>query len=161
MRLESKGKIADHPPVPIQGPHDHHPQGEAFRVLINGQAIGALSAWEHRIAVRSGVQTARAILRGHEPTDIQGHTGVFVIGSTVPARAICIGIKPYSTPGYPITYMGCYSRLHGDSYLTPDMFGASVFLRDFYIDDDEVVIEFYNPGVTGQIVSCYGLVEVK
>jgi hypothetical protein len=59
--------------------------------------------------------------------------------------------------------MGGYSRLHGDAYLTPNLFGGMVRLRDAYIDTatDEAVLEFYNHRPIARIMLCYGTVMVK
>lgn len=163
MRLH-KPTVLDHDLL-IGGmdPHKHHPQGVSYTILINSQAIPANSAWEHRYDLgMSGYKTIRALLRGYQSVDIIGHTGVFVIGSDVSGECTGIGIKPYHGPGgYTTSYMGAYSRIHGDSYLTPNLFGGMVRLRDCYIDDDEAVLEFYNHRPLERTMSCYGTVLVK
>lgn len=94
-------------------------------------------------------------------TDIQGHTGLFCMGTDVSGDCTSVGIKPYGSGGYPTTYMGGYSRIHGDAYLSPPMFGGQVRLRDVWIDGDEAVFEFYNAMATSRTMSCYGAVQVK
>ena len=61
-------------------------------------------------------------------------------------------------------YMGAFSRLHGDSYLSDNEFGGnSIVLRDAYIDTatDEGVLEFYNRSSTTKKLVAYGTVMVK
>ena len=142
--------------------HDHHPRGLSYTVLVNSQSIPASSAWEHRYDLgRSGYKTLRALLRGNENVNIIGHTGIFVMGTDTSGECTGIGIKPYGAGGYVTSYMGAYSRIHGDSYLTPPMFGGLVRLRDVYIDDDEAVLEFYNAAAFSRTMSVYGTVMVK
>jgi hypothetical protein len=58
--------------------------------------------------------------------------------------------------------MGQYSRIHGDSYLSPRIFGGNgIHLRDAYIDGDEVVLEFYNSAGTARNLTVYGMGAVK
>jgi len=162
LRLEGKGKLADHDLTNGIGEHDHHPRGQSFRVLINNQSIPGSSAYEHRVSLgREGHKTIRAVLRGNQNVDIQGHTGCVLIGTDTSQECTGFSIKPYGGSGYPISYMGCYSRLHGDSYLTPALFGGLVRMRDIYIDGDEAVLEFYNVSGFTRFFNCYGMVEVK
>lgn len=165
MRLSYEPSVQDHDLLLDVETQSHHPPGEHFRILVNSQFVPAFSAWEFRQTLAfDGHKTVRAILRGSESTNIQGHTGVFCMGTDTATESTAVGIKPYAG-GYPTSYMGGYSRIHGDSYLTPPMFGPStnpqVRLRDIYIDGDEVVVEFYNPTSGSQIMNCYGAVHVK
>ena len=141
----------------------HHPPGEHYRILINAQTIGAYSAWEHRETLTyDGHKTIRAILRGFQTTDTRGHTGVFVMGTDTAQQSIGVGIKPYGGSGfYPTTYMGGYSRIHGDAYLTPNMFGAFIRLRDVWVDGNEAVLEFYNIRSIPRTLKVYGVVHLK
>lgn len=162
MRLDREEKSVDHDDFTGQTADDHHPQGESFRILINLQSIGATSAYEFRQSIKGGHKTIRAILRGLQSTDVQGHVGAFVMGNDNSGECTGVSVTPYGS-GYPTTYMGCYSRIHGDSYLTHSIFGGAVRLRDIYIDTatDEAVLEFYNAGGLTTFFSCYGLIEVK
>lgn len=80
-----------------------------------------------------------------------------------------IGLKPYGPgSGYYTSYMGGYSRLHGDSYLSPSMFGPTfssptIRLRDAYFDTatNQVVLEFYNTNVVSKNLTVYGNGLVK
>jgi len=105
----------------------------------------------------------RVILRGNQSVNIQGHTGVSIVASDVAGGCSAIGIKPYGAGGYYTSYMGGYSRLHGDSYLTPNMFGGTVRLRDAYFDTAtyEPVLEFYNWRPFGTFFLAYGTGLVK
>lgn len=162
MRLRSKEKLADHNQIQGQQPEDHHPPAEFYRIIINSQSVPATGAVELRQSlIYDGHKTIRAVLRGHENTDIQGHTGAFVQGSDLENDSIGASCRPYGGAGYTISYMGSYSRIHGDSYLTNAMFGNNIRLRDIWIDDDEAVLEFYNAAGTAQNLTVYGTVMVK
>lgn len=162
MKLKNTGKITDHSLLQNIGENDHHQRGTSATVLINSQSIPATSAYEHRIDLGvSGFKTFRALLRGADLVDIQGHTGVFVLASDVSEDCSGVGIRPYGGSGV-TSYMGAYSRIHGDSYLAPfGMFGTSITLRDAYIDGDEAVLEFYNASGVAQNLSCYGTLVIK
>lgn len=162
MRLQEKLFLKDHDLLPGQDPEDHHPPGEHFRILLNFWSIGAGGTRQFRQSLTyDGHKTIRAILRGSQATDIQGHTGVFVIGSDTQQESAAVSIKPYGGGGYPTSYMGGYSRLHGDSYLTPNLWGAAR-LVDVWIDGDEAVFEFYNSNaILGIFIAVYGAVHVK
>jgi len=159
MRLSFIPKLADHDRLVIT-PNNHHPPGEHFRILINAQVVGALSVWELRQTLTyAGHKTIRAVLRGSQSTDIQGHCGVFVVGTDVTAQCSAISIQPYGMGGYPTSYMGGYSRLHGDAYLTHPMFPT--ILRNCWIDGNQAVFEFYNPLALPAVMACYGAVHLK
>jgi hypothetical protein len=153
--------VTDHDMLLDVGEDDHHPSVVYYDVIVNSQSIPASSAWEHREPLgQPGHKTLRAILRGDENVDIQGHTGVFVVAGDSAGECSGIGIKPYGS-GYVTSYMGGYSRLHGDAYLTPPMFGGGVRLRNAYIDGSDAVLEFYNAAAVTRFMSCYGSVVVK
>lgn len=163
MRLNQKQIKIDHDNLIDINIDDHHPEVKSFKVTINGQAISGRTAWEKRFSLgKANYKSVQAILRGYQTVDIQGHTGVVVMAASVSANSSGYSNKPYGS-GYPTCYMGSYSRLHGDSYLTPSLFSANTRLRDVYIDtgNNEVVIEFYNISTYTQTMSCYGLVVVK
>ena len=161
MRVK-KVLYGNHNNLQGQTPHDHHPQGTAVEVLVNSQAIPASSAWELALDLgREGYETMRVILRGQQNVDIQGHTGCSVVGSSSAGSCMAISIRPYGT-GYTTSYMGGYSRLHGDSYLTHIIFGSYSVLRDVWIDGSDAVLEFYNPNPSiADSISVYGMVVVK
>lgn len=163
MRLD-RSVVTDHDLLQDVSPHDHHPAVETFSLAINSQAIGALSAYQWKSPVlQAGHKVVRLILRGNEAVNIQGHVGVFVVASDVAAACSAIGLKPYGAGGYYTSYMGGYSRLHGDSYLSPDAFGTSVRLRDVFFDTstNQVVVEFYNTAGSAKTVTAYGSGLVK
>jgi hypothetical protein len=162
MRLNDHQVLTDHDLL-LSEPNAHHPQTTSFRFSINGQAIGALSAYEHRVFVGEGHQTIRAIIRGKNPIDIQGYDGVWAIGTDGSGQCSANGLRPYGGGGYVTSYVGGYSRLHGDAYLSGwDMFGdPSVVLRDLWIDGDEAVVEFFNRAASPTTVVAYGSAVVK
>jgi hypothetical protein len=163
MRLNFVGKITDHSLLQNVGEDDHHLRGISATVLINSQAIPGLSAYEHRISLGvTGFKTFRALLRGANSTDTQGHDGVFILANDTSEQCTGIGVNPYGAGGYTTTYMGAYSRIYGDSYLTPvGMFGSGITLRDAYIDGDEAVLEFLNTSWLSQNLKCYGTLVIK
>lgn len=164
MRLGQEKASIDHSILDGVNSDDHHPEVQSFKVVINNQAISPNSVWEKRFSLgKSDYKTIQTILRGHSTVDIQGHVGVLSVASNLQLNSSGYGIRPYGPGGYPTSYMGLYSRLHGDAYLSPDLFGDSVHLRDVYIDTilNEAVLEFYNVSSLSKLVLAYGLVVVK
>lgn len=163
MRPKDKQIVTDHDQLQNVVAAQHHAVATSFRVQINGTSISAYSAHEHRVSIGAGHKTFKAILRGKDIIQITGHEGVLVLASDSPAGCTGIAAVPYGAGGYYTSYMGGYSRLHGDSYLTPDLFDSSVRLRDAYIDTatDEAVLEFYNVSSSTRSIYCYGTVVVK
>lgn len=145
MRLDDQEMLADHDLLNGVGPDDHHTQADTFTILINSKSISPGSHEERISLPSSGYQTIRVILRGSQQIQIQGYGGATAIGSNSSAESTAIGIMPYGAGGYLTSYIGGYSRLHGDTNLTHYwVFGPNIALRDVYIDDDEAVIVFYN-----------------
>jgi hypothetical protein len=163
MRLKNKQVITNHELVQNIEEDTHHNRGISATILINAQTISALSSWEYRIDLgKTGYKTLRVLLRGALAVDIQGHAGVFVISGNATLESSGIGLLPYGSGGYTTSYMGSYSRIHGDSWLAPiGMFGLGITLRDAYIDDDEAVLEFYNYSGLSQTLKCYGTLVIK
>jgi len=162
MRIDQKRVVTDHDLMTEVLPDDHHGQVESYTLAINSQAIAALSAWEHRASLATADhKTLRAILRGYKSMDIQGHEGCFVLGTDTSAECTGIGLQPYGAGGYVTSYMGGYSRLHGDTYLSHRMFGSGIYLRDAYIDGSDAVLEFYNSSGLTRFLRVYGTVIVK
>lgn len=161
MRLEDFGVVLDHALLQDQTPADHHPSVETYTVLINALSIPP-GAYEHRVTVgETGHQTVTAILRGYQSVALQGHSGAYVIGGATAGQCTGVGLFPYGSGGYFSSYMGSYSRLHGDAYLTRGHFRNNIPLRNLWIDGDEVVLEFYNPSGSSQLMTVYGTVIVK
>lgn len=160
MRLERDEVLKDHDALLDQTEHDHHPKGDFFKIIINAQVIAANSAYEHRVNLgREGFKTLRGILRGEQNIGTQGHTGCFFLASETSEEGI--GMSNTYTSTYYI-YMGAFSRLHGDSYLSEAEFGGNtIVLRDAYIDGDEAVLEFYNTFAASKTLKVYGTVAVK
>lgn len=160
MRLNRK-VITDHSLLPIAS-DDHHPAAVSFRWAINSQPIAAGTAWELRETIGDGHKIIEAVVRGKNSVDVQGHDGVFAIGTDSSGECSAVGNRPYGGSGYTTSYVGGYSRLHSDSYLSGwDMFGSNILLRDFWIDGDEAVLEFYNVGGTTQNLTTYGSAVAK
>lgn len=165
MRLEKGGILKDHPKLQDQEPESHHPPGEDYRIIVNGQFISPFSAYELRQTLTyDGHKTITANLRGANVLTISkpGNDGVYAIGTDAVQESESFSIAPYGGSGpYYTSYMGGYSRLHGDSYLTPNMFSGAVRLRDIYIDGNEAVLEFYNASASSAIMQVYGAVHCK
>jgi len=131
-------------------------------VLVNSQPIAAMSTYQLIVPLgRTGYQTLRGILRGPFSVDIQGHVGAFFVAAAAQLTSGAFSFMPYGLAGYTISYLGGYSRLHGDSYLSHDAFGNGISLRDAYISGANAILEFYNKtGVTNNL-SVYGVVAAK
>jgi hypothetical protein len=162
MRLNNGGTVTDHGLLAGVGEDDHHNRGESATVLVNPTAISP-GAYEVRVALSmTGFRTFRALLRGGDNVDTQGHVGTFVIAGGASGVCSGIGIAPYGASGYTTSYMGAYSRIHGDLYLSPvGAFGDGIALRDAYIDGDEAVLEFYNASGLTKSLTVYGTLAVK
>lgn len=161
MRLRRQ-TLTDHATLKDINDNDHHPPGESFDILINSQSIAGLTAWEYRQTLNNtGHKAFRGILRGVQNVDIQGHGGTFFVASDTSQDCSSVSIQPYGA-SYVTSYMGQYSRIHGDSYLSPRIFGQNAIqLRDAYIDGDEVVLEFYNSNAAARNLTVYGMGAVK
>jgi hypothetical protein len=156
MRTTEKGQVADHTLLADVGVNDHHRQGTFYTVIINSQTIPP-GAYQLRTALGgTGHKTIRAMLRGSISVGTQGHCGAFALGSDVAAQSVGMS-SVYSA----YTYMGCFSRLHGDTKLSETIFGSSIYLRDIYIDGSDGVLEFYNSSGTNQALMVYGTISVK
>jgi len=160
MRLPTKHTVTDHDLLTGVGADDHHPSVVTDRILINSQAIGP-GNYLLRIALgKTGCKTLRAVLRGTINVDIQGHTGVFVMGSDSSGESTAVGVRPY--PSGTQSYMGAYSRLYGDSYLSFGDFGQGIIrLRDCYIDGSDAVFEFSNLSGIFRNLTVYGTYAAK
>jgi hypothetical protein len=146
----------------------HHPPPENKQIQINGTSIPP-GTYTYNVALTyAGHKVARAILRGTEAVDIQGHSGVVAIGTDTAGQSVGISNRPFQSPGYTTSYMGGYSRLHGDSYISTTCFDAPVggvssyiVLKDIYISGTNLVLEFLNLNATSKTLYCYGSVSVK
>jgi len=155
MRLPTKHTVTDHSLLNGVGPDDHHPSVVTDRILINSQAI---SPGDYSLTIplgKSGCKTLRAVLRGTVNVDIQGHTGVFCVGSDTSGQSMAIGVRPY--PSGTQSYMGAYSRLHGDAYLSFLDFGQNAIrLKDCYISGSDAVFVFNNTAASARNLTVYG-----
>lgn len=162
MRPHDVSIVTDHELLQNVSSDQHHPSAASFRVVINSLAISATSAYELREDIgRTGCSTIFAVLRGYDSVDVQGHVGCVVYGSKTAAECSAFGIRPYGGGGYVSSYIGGFSRLHGDSYLTRTSFGNSIRLRDCWIDGTECVLEFYNGSSFSKNLTVYGTVVCK
>lgn len=160
MRLAEHDVLTDHALLADVGPDDHHAQAAAARVLVNSQTIGP-GSYSLRVDLgRTGCRVLRAVLRGTINVDIQGHTGVFVLGTATAAQSCSFGLAPY--PSGSQSYMGGYSRLHGDGYLSLLDFGqGAIRLQDAYLDGSDAVFVFYNTNPSARNLTVYGTVVAK
>ena len=160
MRL-NKQIVTDHDMIALVIASDHHLQGTLFTVLINSQALAANTAYEFRYDLGvSGHKVMHGNLRGTPNVDIQGYCGCWFIAGDSSGKCSGISIRPY--PSGTQSYMGAYSRLHGDSYVSNKVFGSdAIVLRDAYIDGSDAVLEFYNTHYLSRNLTAYGMVGVK
>jgi hypothetical protein len=160
MRL-GKQVITDHDLI-ISEPDDHHLPATYFTIAINAQAIAGNTAYEHRINLgNSGHKTMRVIIQGDQTVLLQGYEGAFILANDTSQECSAMSVMKYS-PTYITSYMGTYSRLHGDSYLSDNVFGdGHIRLRDAYIDGDEAVLEFFNSDSSSRDLTVYGTGVVK
>jgi len=164
VRPANADVVTDHTLLVDVGGDDHHNAATAERVLVNSQSIAALTSYELRIALgKSGHRVAWGVLRGNVSTDILGHEGVFFLAHATADESCAIGIRSYGAGGYPTSYVGAYSRLHGDSYLSHrDTFGTYIRFDDAWIDGSDLVLEFRNLHPTlSRNLTVYGAVAVK
>jgi len=160
MRLEAHDVLTDHALLADVGPNDHHAQAASAKVIVNSQAIGP-GAYQLRVDLgRTGCKVLRAILRGEASVDLQGHEGVFVLGGATSGNSQALGLVPY--PSGVQSYMGGYSRLHGDGYLSQQSFGQNAIrLQDAFLDGSDAVLVFYNVAPTAKNLKVYGTVIAK
>lgn len=160
MRPSAHIVVTDHDMLQGVGPDDHHARPAGARFTINSQAIAGSSTYSLTVALaQTGCQLLRAILRGPISVDTQGHVGVFVLGTAVVQESSSIGIRPY--PGGTQSYMGGYSRLHGDGYLSHTSFGTGIRLNDAYISGSNAVFVFRNTSSVSRNLIVYGSVISK
>lgn len=142
-------------------PEQHHPPVESAVVQINGTSIPP-GAYQHTVALTySGHKLARAILRGPITVDIVGNAGAYVIGTDTANQAAGFSMMPSGITSYPTSYMGGYSRMHGDTYVSELCFGNNIVLKDVRISGSSLIIEFQNVSGVNQSLYCYGLVAIK
>lgn len=161
MRLDGFCAVTDHDLYTDVSEDDHHSAPSGSRFAINGQPIAGSSVYNLDVDIgKTGCKVLRAVLRGNLTVDIQGHAGVFVIGTDVTTESSAIGIRPY--PSGTQSYMGGYSRLHGDSYLSHEgTFGTGIRLNDVYISGSDVRFVFQNTTPTTQSLVAFGSVVCK
>jgi hypothetical protein len=159
MRLSSKDVLTDHALLTDVGANDHHASVVTFRILVNALSIPP-GSYDYRVALgKSGCRVVQGIIRGNVGVDIQGHTGVWFVGTATAVQSSTIGLAPY--PSGTQSYVGGYSRLHGDTYLSLPHFGNSIRLNDVFLDASDVVFRFFNANGTAQNLIVYGSGLVK
>jgi len=162
MRLNGRQIVTDHDLMLNQGPDDHHNQATSYTILVNSLSI-APGAYQYRVSVGLGFKCVETSLRGPELVDIQGAVGFWGVATDTAGQSGGESIRPYGG-GYYTSYMGAYSRLHGDSYLThAGQFGTGISLRDLWYDSatGEVVHEFYNHALVNRNLTVHGTGLVK
>jgi len=162
MRPRNPTIITDHDYLLNQTPNDHHAQGSSYTVIVNSLSI-APGTYEHRVFVGPDFRTVEVCLRGNELTNMIGNTGFWGFGTNVQQESCGESIRPYGGSYY-TSYMGAYSRLHGDSYLThPGVFGDSIRLVDVWYDstNEEVVHVFENIAGVNKNLTVYGAGTLK
>lgn len=164
MRTDKDGRLADHDLLQDIDPESHHPPVEKVRFLINSQSIPANSTADITQSLTySGHQTIRVVLRGPLNVQLLGHAGVSVVGGNSTANSTGIAIAPYGGGGYLTSYMGAYSRLHGDTYLCQNgLFGTNIVLQEVFINGTNATLRFRNTHLTlARNLTVYGLGVVK
>ena len=153
MRLNNY-KLKDHNKLTDQGPHDHHPQGTSWSIAINLQAVPAFSSHDFRIPLgRTGYKACKGILHGGQKVSAQGYTGCSFLAADSVGESI--GYSSAYMGSY--SYMGCFSRLHGDSYMSPSsVFGYGIRLKDVFIDGSDQVIRVTNTTSITRYAKMYG-----
>jgi len=143
MRLQGRDVVTDHDLLTDVGEGDHHVSAVTFKVQVNSLSI-APGQYSHSVSLgKTGCRTVQGIIRGNVNVDIQGHTGVWFIGMATAQNSSSIGLRPY--PSGTQSYVGGYSRLHGDTYLSHSDFGQNIIrLLDVYISGSNVVFSFFN-----------------
>lgn len=157
MRLNRKF-LTNHDLIGGQTTDDHHNQGISRPITVNGTGLAPYSTYQLRIALgKTGYQVIRASLRGTMSVATQGHTGALVVGAASSTLS-----SSWSTNYSSYVYMGVHSRLHGDSYLSYGMFGATaIHLKDCYVDGSDAVFEFENIAPIVLPLYVYGLLVAK
>lgn len=161
MRPAAIATVTDHDQVRDVSPADHHAPVASARFVVNSQPIAGLSSYVLAAALgQSGCRLLRAVLRGSQSVDIQGHGGAFVVGTDTAQESGSIGIEPY--PSGTQSYMGGYSRLHGDGYLSRSgVFGPGIALKDAYISGSDARFVFENTSASPNNLTVYGSVVAK
>jgi len=144
-------------------PEQHHPPAETVVVQINGTVIAAGESVQSYPLTYSGHQIARAILRGPITVDVVGNAGAYAVGTATSGQSAGFSMVPSGIANYPTTYMGGYSRLHGDSYLSELVFavGGFIVLKDVRINGSNLELVFQNVSGVNKTLICHGLVVVK
>ena len=160
MRLCTKDVFTDHDLLTNVLADDHHSQTAAVRISVGGTSI-PFGSYNLLVPLgKSGCRTLRAILKGTTYIDTQGYDGIFCTGGASSAQSCSFGIAPY--PAAVASYMGGYSRLHGDSYLSTNCFGGSAIrLNDCYISGSDAVFVFYNTSGSPVNLVVYGVCAAK
>jgi len=161
MRIQSTyPMLTDHGGLAIL-PEQHHPPVETVTIQINGTSISAGANTQTFALTYSGHKVARAILRGPFTVDVVGNAGAYVVGTDAANQSAGFSMMPSEIAFYPTTYMGGYSRMHGDTYVSEIVFGQSIVLKDVRINGTNLELTFQNLSGINQLLYCHGLVIVK
>lgn len=155
MRPQNVSVATDHNLLIGVGSEDHHVTAVTGKIQINGLSIPP-GVYNYTIALgKSGCKTIQGIIRGDKSVDIQGHTGVWFVGTSATQNSSSYGLRPY--PSGTQSYVGGYSRLHGDTYISHCDFGQNaILLLDVYISGTNAVFSFSNGYSANRLLRCYG-----
>jgi len=159
MRLGNP-TVTDHDLLTDVGLGDHHVSAVTGRILVNSLSIPP-GNYDLTVALgKSGCKSITAILRGTYNVDIQGHVGVYCLGTNAVLESCAMDIRPY--PSGTASYVGGYSRLHADNFLSHDNFGEGwIRLGDVFISGTNGVFRFYNEAIVNKNLTVYGSWAVK
>lgn len=156
-KADQIGGIAKHDLFVIS-PSDHHPEVEHARIQINGVSVAGYTEHEHRVQwAQDDHLVTEVVLRGATSGIGAGSQGAWACGSQTATESV----SRFSAGAGAYTYVASFSRLHGDSYLSEAIFGASIRLKDVYIDGDETVVVFYNTAPSSKTLRAWGLAIAK
>lgn len=155
MRIKTRDIVTDHDLLLDISDDDHHVTAVTWKTIVNSLSIPS-GQYTHSVALgKTGCKTAQGIIRGDVSVDIQGHTGVWFICTSTAQNSSSIGIRPY--PSGTQSYVGGYSRLHGDTYLShPDFGQNNIRLLDVYISGSNLNFSFFNASAFNRNLKVYG-----
>jgi len=142
MKTKVEHQVRLHALLQDVGENDHHNRGESFSVNINALSVPSGTS-EVRIDVgKTGFRTVRCFAMGKDFHVTGGYDGCYFYGTTVAAESCAKSIKK-GTSTY--IYIGAFSRMHGDSYISDGaVFGSNLYMVSVHVDGSDVVFTVYN-----------------
>jgi len=161
MRLDRQ-VVTDHALLTGVTAAQHHPPVETVRLIINATVIPSGAYLVQLALTYSGHQMARVILRGPQVMQVVGNEGCFIIATATANQASGFSLKK-TLGSYTTSYIGGYSRIHGDSYVTEKCFGAGgyIALRNARINGSNLELEFFNTSAVNDTLTVYGTAICK